>query len=71
MLRVQKDSHGGVRTVVVVGMRVMDRADRLLTYVPKPLQEHRIGVQRLSVICPAEEQDLPGETEEQPINRSN
>ena len=60
VLRVQKDSHGRVRTVVV-GMRGKDRAERLLPYVPKPLQELRIGVQRLAVICPAEEQDLPEE----------
>ena len=70
VLRVQKDSHGRVRTVVV-GMRGKDRAERLLPYVPKPLQELRIGIQRLAVICPAEEQDLPEETKEQPVSESN
>ena len=52
-------------------MRGKDRAERLLPYVPKPLQELRIGVQRLAVICSAEEQDLPEETTEQPVSESN
>ena len=58
VLSVEKDVHGRVRTVVV-GIRGKDRAEKLLPYIPKPLQEHRLGVQRLAVILPVEEQGVP------------
>ena len=58
VLSVEKDVHGRVRTVVV-GIRGKDRAEKLLPYIPRPLQEHRLGVQRLAVILPVEEQGVP------------
>ena len=55
VLRVHPDSHGIVRTVTV-GLRGKDRSSGTLPYVPKPLDEISVGVQRVAVICPAEEQ---------------
>ena len=49
------DVHGTVRTVKV-GMRKRDQRESALPYVPKPLQEIEVGVQRIAVICPVEEQ---------------
>ena len=53
------DGHGRVRTVTV-GMGRKDR-DKTAVYVSKPLDELRIGVQRIAVIYPIEEQDLGAE----------
>jgi len=44
-----------IRTVTV-GMRQRDKREPSLPYLPKPLQELKIGVQRIAVICPYEEQ---------------
>ena len=49
------DVHGIVRTVTV-GLKGKDR-DKPLTYVPRPLDELTIGIQRIAVICPVEEQN--------------
>ena len=51
-LQVHFDSNGTVRTVTV-GMRGKDPAG---PYVPKALTELKLGVQRVAVICPVEEQ---------------
>ena len=56
---VHPDAHGRVRTVTV-GMRGKD-ASSDATYVPKALEKHRLGIQRIAVICPAEDQDLDAE----------
>ena len=60
ILSVHPDDHGVVRTVTV-GMRGKDKGVGALTYVPKALDEHKLGVQRVAVICPVEEQDLGAE----------
>ena len=52
VLRVHPDSHGTVRTVTA-GMQGKDPAG---PYVPKALTELKLGVQRVAVICPVEEQ---------------
>ena len=70
ILRTYPDTHGVVRTVVV-GMRGRNK-DRSATYTPQALDEYRLGVQRIAVICPVEEQHLePNEgvdsSEQQPI----
>ena len=56
ILRTYPDTHGVVRTVVV-GMRGKAR-DRSATYTPQALDEYRLGVQRIAVICPVEEQNI-------------
>ena len=55
VLAVHPDSHGVVRTVTV-GMRKQDKREKLIPYVPKPLAEIKLGVQRVAVIWPVEEQ---------------
>ena len=55
VLKVHPDAHKVVRTVTV-GFRKTNRNEATLPYVPKPLQEMELGVQRLVVICPKEEQ---------------
>ena len=55
ILRVLKDVHGVVRTVVV-GLRGKDRSAGTMPYVPKPLEEIALGIQRVAVIVPIEEQ---------------
>ena len=55
ILEAYKDKHGVVRTVKV-GLRRRDQREDARSYVAKPLDEIEIGVQRLAVICPAEEQ---------------
>ena len=62
VLQTHPDSHNVVRTVTV-GARGKDRSAKDLTYVPKALEEHCLGVQRLSVICPIEEQTHLAEAE--------
>ena len=47
--------HHVIRTVTV-GMRHRDKREPGLPYEPRPLQELKIGVQRIAVICPYEEQ---------------
>ena len=58
VLQVHPDSHNVVRTVTV-GMRGKDRAR---PYIPKALDEHTLGVQRVAVICPIEEQVASNDT---------
>ena len=53
--------HGRVRTVTVV-FRKRDIREKLLPYVGKPMEHMTIGVQRLAVIFPAEEQVETGDT---------
>ena len=55
VLATHPDEHGVVRTVTV-GMRKVDKREKLLPYVPKPLSEIRLGIQRIAVIWPVEEQ---------------
>ena len=55
VLKVHPDVHGNVRTVTV-GLRKRDSREAAMPYVPKPLEEIVLGVQRLAVICPLEEQ---------------
>ena len=59
VIDVHPDVHGRVRTVTV-GMRGNDASSNA-TYVPQALEKHRLGVQRIAVICPAEDQDLDAE----------
>ena len=69
--KVHPDSHGIVRTVSV-GMRGKD-SDKPLPYVPRPLREIKLGVQRVAVICPIEEQITDSDsdkTEEEVTNAS-
>ena len=49
------DIHGRVRTVTV-GLRRRDKREAILPYRPKPLDEMTLGVQRIVVICPVEDQ---------------
>ena len=49
------DAHGVVRTVRI-GFRRRNAREASLPYVQKPLDEMNLGVQRLAVICPIEEQ---------------
>ena len=62
VLQTHPDTHNVVRTVTV-GVRGKDRSAKDLTYVPRALEEHCLGVQRLSVICPIEEQTLSDDAE--------
>ena len=55
VLAVHPDVHGVVRTVTVC-MRKVDKREKLLPYVSKPLAEIKLGVQRVAVIWPVEEQ---------------
>ena len=55
VLSVQEDAHGVVRTVTV-GLRRQDRRETALPYVPKALEEVTLGVQRVCVVLPVEEQ---------------
>jgi len=55
VLATHPDEHGVVRTVTV-GMRKSDKREKLLPYVPKPLAEIQLGIQRIAVIWPVEEQ---------------
>ena len=59
VLETHPDAHGRVRTITV-GIRGKDKANAL-TYIPKPLEQHRLGVQRVAVILPVEDQDLDAE----------
>ena len=55
VLSVHADVHGVVRTVTV-GLRRQDRRETALPYAPKALEEVTLGVQRVCVILPVEEQ---------------
>ena len=55
VLEVHPDGHGVVRTVTV-GFRRSDAREKSLPYVCKQLEKMKIGVQRLAVVCPIEEQ---------------
>ena len=57
VLRVYPDVHDVVRTVKV-GFRRRSVREATLPYVPKPLDEMELGVQRLVVVSPVEEQKL-------------
>ena len=57
VLAVHPDSHGLVRTVTV-GYRRSGAKEKSLPYVVKQLEQMKIGVQRLAVVCPIEEQSL-------------
>ena len=57
ILDVHPDGHGIVRTVTV-GLRRSNVREKSLPYVGKPLERMKIGVQRLAVVCPIEEQIL-------------
>ena len=64
--KVHPDAHGVVRTVTV-GLRKRDSREPLLPYTAKPLEEIDLGVQRLAVICPVEDQEeevVQGECED-------
>ena len=54
ILKTFPDAHGIVRTVVV-GMRRRSK-EKPTEYVPGKLEEHVLGIQRVAVICPVEEQ---------------
>ena len=60
ILEVYPDAHGVVRTVKV-GMRMREQREAALPYVAKPLVELELGVQRLAVIYPIEEQQFGGD----------
>ena len=55
VLDVYADSHGVVRTVKVEFRRCIAR-EASLPYISRPLEEMELGVQRLVVVCPVEEQ---------------
>ena len=55
IVEVYPDVNSNVRTVKV-GMRKRDQCEKLMPYLPKLLQEIEVGVQRIAVICPVEEQ---------------
>ena len=55
VLSAEPDAHGRVRTVTV-GARKRDKREATLPYRSMPLDEITVGVQRLAVICPIEEQ---------------
>ena len=57
VLSVYPDVHDVVRTVKV-GFRRRSVREATLPYVPKPLDEMELGVQRLVVVSPVEEQKL-------------
>ena len=61
VLTAKPDCNGIVRTVTV-GVRRSDVREPADTYVPKGLQEITLGVQRVAVLCPVEEQGdkVPG-----------
>ena len=56
ILEVHPDAHGVVRTVTV-GVRRSDLREKSLPYVAKPLEKMKIGIQRLAVLCPVEDQN--------------
>ena len=62
LLESHPDAHGHVRTITV-GIQGKDKANAL-TYVPRPLEQHRLGVQRVAVVLPVEDQDLGAEDQE-------
>ena len=49
------DCHGVVRTVTV-GFKKRDVREPTLPYIPKVLQELELGIQRIAVVCPVEDQ---------------
>ena len=55
ILETYPDAHDRVRTVKV-GLRKRDSRETSLPYVGKPLEEVILGIQRIAVICPVEEQ---------------
>ena len=57
VVAVLPDVHGRVRTVTV-GMRPKNAREDVLPYVPKALEEITVGVQRIAVIFPVEEQGV-------------
>ena len=69
ILSVLPDYHGLVRTVVV-GVRAKER-DKSAGYVHKPLEKIQLGVQRIAVIYPVEEQDLGAEDQHLDTNNQD
>ena len=70
VLRTHPDVHDRVRTVTV-GFRKRNVREPILPYVAKPLEELTLGVQRLAVISPIEEQQTEDmESESQNGKRS-
>ena len=62
-------AHGVVRTIIV-GMERTDKREPSLPYKSVPLSEVKLGVQRVAVICPVEEQaalDNPASSEKQEV----
>ena len=55
VLNTHADVHGNVRTITV-GFRRGDSWEAVLPYVPKVLDEVTLGVQRVAVILPVEDQ---------------
>ena len=60
--KVHPDCNGIVKTITV-GFRRTDSREKVLPYIPKVLDEVTVGVQRVCVICPVEEQGLGGSEE--------
>ena len=58
-LETYPDAHERVRTITVV-IRGKDKVNTL-TYVPRPLEQNGLGIQRVAVIYPIEKQDLNAE----------
>ena len=54
ILDVHPDSHGKVCTLTV-GLRCLDIKEPSLPYVSCGLEEIKLGMQRIVVVCPAEE----------------
>ena len=57
VVNVFPDAHDRVRTVTV-GMRRRDQRENSLPYVAKPLDQITLGVQRIAVVFPVEEQGV-------------
>ena len=64
VISVRPDCHNVVRTVTI-GFRKKDAREPLLPYVSKALEEVELGVQRVCVICPIEEQGVQTGTMEE------
>ena len=61
VMAVHPDCKGVVRTVTV-GFRKTDIREKMLPYIPKKLQEITLGVQRVAVVLPVEQQQDVGAT---------
>ena len=61
VLKAHADTHGNVRTVTV-GLRRGDSREAVLPYIPRALDEVTLGVQRVAVILPVEDQTDVGDS---------